>query len=124
MNMIFSVEFYSYNFPTLQQDKAWSFFFSCQVPELWLQAKHRVVGWENGLCLGLKAEHPMVLFFEIFSLGVVLLMEEVPHQLIICNFSHSLQGFIHPRWFSRPISEPSTVVFEGVFVLWWEGGDE
>ena len=30
-------------------------------------------------------------------------MEKILHQL------HYLQGFIHPRWFSRRISEPSTV---------------
>ena len=28
------------------------------------------------------------------------------------SLSHHLQGFIHPRWFSRGISEPSTVPFQ------------
>ena len=34
-------------------------------------------------------------------------MEEILHQLI-GSLSHYLQGFIHPRCFSRQISEPST----------------
>ena len=28
------------------------------------------------------------------------------------GLSHYLQGFIHPKWFSRRISEPSTVPFQ------------
>ena len=28
----------------------------------------------------------------------------------VIRLSHYLQGFVHPRWFSRRISEPSTVV--------------
>ena len=38
---------------------------------------------------------------------LVLLMEEILHQLI-GSLSHYLQGFIHPRWLFG-ISEPSTV---------------
>ena len=38
----------------------------------------------------------------------ILLMERILHQLI-CSSPHYLQGFVHPRWFSRRISEPSTV---------------
>ena len=29
---------------------------------------------------------------------VILLMEEILHQLIICGLSHYSEGFIHPRW--------------------------
>ena len=40
-------------------------------------------------------------------------MAEILHQLIlhqlIGSLSHYSQGFVHPRWFSRRISEPSTV---------------
>ena len=39
---------------------------------------------------------------------MILLMEEILHQLI-CSFSHYLQGFTHPRWLFG-ISEPSTAI--------------
>ena len=41
----------------------------------------------------------------------LLLIKNIQHQLI-GRLTHDLQGFkIHPRWFSRRISEPSTVFF-------------
>lgn len=38
---------------------------------------------------------------------MILLIEEILHHLI-WYLSHYLQGSIHPRWFSRGISQPST----------------
>ena len=52
----------------------------------------------------------------------ILLMEKILHQLI-CSSPHYLQGFVHPRWFSRRISE-STVchqVTSRFFSLGWWG---
>ena len=43
------------------------------------------------------------------GVGFILLMEEILNQLI-GSLSHYSQGLIHLRWFSRHISEPSTVV--------------
>ena len=43
------------------------------------------------------------------KISEILLMAEILHQLI-GSLSHYLQGFIHPRWFSRQISEPSVLV--------------
>ena len=40
---------------------------------------------------------PFLYIFRDSGLGVVLLMEEILHQLI-GSLSHYLQGFIHPRW--------------------------
>ena len=49
------------------------------------------------------------IFWKLPILPILLLMAEILHELI-GSLSHYLQGFyIHPRWFSRRISEPSTV---------------
>ena len=47
---------------------------------------------------------------------VILLMEEILHQLIICGLSHYLEGFIHPRW-SINSSFPFSIRQSGLF-LW------
>ena len=50
----------------------------------WLSAWHLAIG---------KAEQT---YGALFGVGVILLMEEILHQLI-CSLSQYLQGFVHPR---------------------------
>ena len=87
-----------------------------------LFSKNKCNFWNHALCSGFEiSESWWILlsgkswcnngfFWEVRTLCakvLVLLMEEILHQLI-GSLSHYLPGFIHPRWLFG-ISEPSTV---------------
>ena len=61
-----------------------------------------------------NAPAPRFCWQDLPHITLLLLMEEILHQLI-CSFSHYLQGFIHPRWCRissiNSIIPPSSVSF-------------